>query len=948
MDLSRIYTCVCSLLLHLCINGQLPPMHHYDASNGLINNVVYQVDQDAFGRIWLGTEGGVSIFNGSDFIGYSVGNGLSSNTIIGFGPQPDGGMHVMHYARGMDHIHPNGTITDYAGFNFPISFGLIVDSTAFMQRMPSNVILSAKLPLNKKLNELECPIILRDRQIISRFAGKTLFCSLHSVGRATANGILPVYTDEKKIYAATEDVNGQLCVLREDGLFNTVNQQLRRLDKIQLIEVNSMLLDPMNRVWAVIAGKLFYDSGNGTMFDLSAALGLDNNTINSIFRDGHGNIWAATSGKGVYCFYSPYITTYAGDSGVINNTVTAVEPGPNGSILFGTRAGLSVLDSNGVFHNSTLTPYIYNIQHINGRNTICGALLTTQNELVMGISTAWLPKSCQLTVGNVHYSSAIDRITRSTVDGDVREINLQSRLFMASDRVEVMRMDSDGNLWVGARSGLYIIDSSFTTFRRLNAEFALLANHIHDICLNNYPEEILVAADGGILRKSQEQWTILGGENAPWEVVFSIQNDRKGMSWIGTDKGIFGLNNNGIDTHFSLKNGLSGFRVLDIWLDDFANVLWAGTDDGITRIDLTGWKTASEQVTTILMQSIAGNALIPGDHQTVLLEVGQTAFNIRFRAVNFNEPAMISYAYRLDESGDTLFTNEPSVFLQGLSYGEHDFFVQARKAGKAAGPVAHLRFFIPKPYYLQWWFMTIIILAGAAMFTMVIRWRFKVLAARTRRKLQVKEQLIQLRQQALAASINPHFIFNALNSIQYLVGENENDKAHDYIAKLGKLIRANLESMRNGFTTIELELVRLHHYFELEQLRAGEGIKLSVEIEESFRAYRIPIMILQPFVENAIWHGLAPHGGNGVIRLKFEQTAAEALIITIEDDGVGLIEASAIKRPGHNSIGVKTIAERLDLLNGGRINSVISIDRSAEGQQGTRVTLTLLPGCYDA
>lgn len=233
------------------------------------------------------------------------------------------------------------------------------------------------------------------------------------------------------------------------------------------------------------------------------------------------------------------------------------------------------------------------------------------------------------------------------------------------------------------------------------------------------------------------------------------------------------------------------------------------------------------------------------------------------------------------------------------------------------------------------------------MITMIIRWRFKVLAARTRRKLKVKEQLIQLRQQALASSINPHFIFNALNSIQYLVGENENDKAHDYIAKLGKLIRANLESMHNGFTTIELELVRLRHYFELEQLRTGTGIELHIEIDEALRAYRIPIMILQPFVENAIWHGLAPNGSKGVITLKFERTQTDELIITVEDDGVGLQKSAAVKRPGHNSIGVKTIAERLDLLNGGRINSVQIFDRSQDGQQGTRVTLTLLPGCYE-
>ncbi len=928
--------------------AQLPPMHHIAASTGLINNVVYQIDQDAFGRIWLGTEGGVGIFDGSNFINYSVSNGMSSNTVVGFGASSSGGMFVMHYARGLDYIHPNGTISNHPGFNFPCSFGMIVDSAAFLLRMPSNVILQSPLPLNTKLNESQCPIMLRERQVISRSSGLALFCSEHTVSKATGKGIEILYNSEIPLFAATTDRMGELWVLQADGLLNCATNQKILLHNIDPKTVTSLLLDPLQRAWVVADGKLHYDPGDGVLVNLSASLGLENNTTNSIFRDRDGNIWAATSGKGAYCFYSPHITTYGGDAGIINNTVTAVEPGPNQSILFGTRAGLSVLDGLGIFHNSLLKPYIYTIQHFRGKNIICSALLYTQSESVNGIPSEWLPKSCQLTDDQFSYRSSLDRIIRINQRGDQLEVDLHSRSFMASDRVEVMRIDAQGQLWVGARSGLYLIDSDFKNIKRLNSEFTLLENHIHDIFFSNSSNDILVAADGGIFRKDEKGWSVLASDKASWEVVFSIQQDQQGIIWIATDKGVYGLAGDRIVANFNLKNGLSGFRVLDIWLDDAAEVLWAGTDDGITRIDLAGWKSNPRKAINTLIKSIAETPVAPSDSLTVELAVDQTAFNIRFHAVNFDEPSMITYAYWFDSGTDTLFSEEPTVFVQGLSYGTHDFYVEARKHGIVAGPPAHVRFFIPTPYYLQLWFIFMMTVLCGGLISLGIRLRFNALALRTRRKLKVKEQLIQLRQQALASSINPHFIFNALNSIQYLVGENENDKAHDYIAKLGKLIRANLDSMRNGMTTIDQEVVRLRHYFELEQLRVGKGIQLTIDVPESFKSYRIPVMILQPFVENSIWHGLAVKETGGEIHVTFRVDEFNALIIQIEDDGIGIRKASENKRPGHQSIGIKHIAERLDMLNKREDGSVHYSDLSDEGSHGTRVVLTLYPGCYEA
>ena len=947
MNTVRASTAFALLLTCLQLPAQSPPVHHYDVLDGLINNVVYTIDQDAFGRIWMGTEGGASVFDGAHFENYSVGNGLSSNSVVGFGAGRAGGMYVLHYARGLDHIGSDGKIRASAGANFPCSFGTIVDGTAYLLRMPMNTILQATLPADERIDAKDCQVVIRQRPTITRAAGEHLLTDAHHVWRATGNGLVPLYTTDADVYAAATDRSGTLWVMREDGLHNTSTGRSEMLHGVRPEEISALQLDALDRAWVVAGGRLYYDPGTRSLVDLSATLGIGNNTVNSIFRDREGNIWAATSGKGVHCFHDPFITTYAGADGLINNTVTAVAPGPAGSLLFGTRAGLSLLDTAGRFANSPITPYIHNIVEQNGAYVICSSIQAPQYLEQGGHRLQWTSQACVLGGSEDAYVTSLNRITRTDRQGNTRIVELASDAFMASDRIEVMRLARDGTLWVGARTGLYRIDPPFEKAVRMSTAFAPLARHVHDIWLDEDGASMYIAADGGLHRLHDGHWrTVLMGQ-APWEVVFCIRPEGRDRLWVGTNTGIHGLKDDRIVAHFGIRNGMSGSQVLDAWIDTNKRLLWAGTDDGITRIDLRGWSVGRGDRTDVLVRRLADRPVLPGSTRGLVLDVGQSAFNVEMQAIRFDEPAMIEYAWWLDGKGDTAYTRRPAAFVQGIRPGEHRFHVRARKAHGNWGPTASVGFSIPTPVHQQWWFLALVTLALLLAITLVVRWRLARLARKTRRKLRIKEQLMELRQQALASSINPHFIFNALNGIQYLVGAGENDKAHDAIAKLGKLIRANLDSMRNGMTALDHELRRLRYYFELEQLRVGTGIQLHLDVPEACRDLHIPVMILQPFVENAIWHGLAGRP-SGNIHVRFRLQGDAVLCITIEDDGIGIHKASTMERPGHRSIGTRHIAERLDMLNKWSSGSVSLTDLSEEGGTGTRVTLTLKPGCFTA
>ncbi len=208
---------------------------------------------------------------------------------------------------------------------------------------------------------------------------------------------------------------------------------------------------------------------------------------------------------------------------------------------------------------------------------------------------------------------------------------------------------------------------------------------------------------------------------------------------------------------------------------------------------------------------------------------------------------------------------------------------------------------------------------------------------RSRRKLEkqvINQRLAELK--ALKAQINPHFLFNALNSIQSYILEDQHEVAESYLVKYGKLMRKILNHS-NELTILlkdALELLKL--YVELEQIRIDGGFKYKVSIDDSIddSYVKIPAMIIQPFVENAIWHGIADSKGEGVIELSIHPQG-ELIEINIEDNGKGFNVSKPFVK---SSKGVRLVQERLELLKDSEgSESVIEI--SSEVGKGTKVTL---------
>jgi sensor histidine kinase YesM len=221
--------------------------------------------------------------------------------------------------------------------------------------------------------------------------------------------------------------------------------------------------------------------------------------------------------------------------------------------------------------------------------------------------------------------------------------------------------------------------------------------------------------------------------------------------------------------------------------------------------------------------------------------------------------------------------------------------------------------------------------------------RLKRKNAQEREILETEKKLLELEQKALHLQMNPHFLFNCLNSIKGLVAENKIEESKSYINKFAKLMRSILDSSRESFVTLDKEIELIKNYVYLENLSRDAPIELEVILGNVVdpSTLKIPSMLIQPFVENAVLHGLAQKKDNALIRLSFNRTES-FMYCTVEDNGIGRKATIPHREQLHTSAATEVIKERLKILTQ-RTDAVRFVDlMDGQGQaMGTEVILIM-------
>jgi LytS/YehU family sensor histidine kinase len=222
--------------------------------------------------------------------------------------------------------------------------------------------------------------------------------------------------------------------------------------------------------------------------------------------------------------------------------------------------------------------------------------------------------------------------------------------------------------------------------------------------------------------------------------------------------------------------------------------------------------------------------------------------------------------------------------------------------------------------------ITAVLASALVIFILIVGVVLVIIYARRQRLRQelneanYKAKITDISFAALRSQMNPHFIFNCLNSIKYFTEQNNNEAASEYLSKFARLIRRILDNARCEKITLEEEIDSLKLYLELEAMRFKEKLQFIFDVKDNVDTdfIEIPPMIIQPYIENAIWHGLMPKENGGLLKVSITQQDDVNVIIVINDNGIGRVKAAEIKNKkaeAHVSYGTKITGERINLIN---------------------------------
>ncbi|MCD4747478.1 MAG: histidine kinase [Bacteroidales bacterium] len=693
------------------------------------------------------------------------------------------------------------------------------------------------------------------------------------------------------IYCIYEDVAGAIWL----GTFQGVNKLDRNSNIFNHYYQTSNSNKSLNSniIWSIcekIPGVFWIATNNGiNIFDRNTGKfnfitnihgkenSLINNNVRCIYFDKQDNLWIGTYGFGLdkYEIKKDKFTHYRRDINNINsissNYINSIFEDTNGYIWFATGNGLSKFDPN----TNKFKVYRHSPEDI---NSISSNRVTSVNEDKQGV--LWI--------------TTLDGLNKFDIEKEIftrYKHDTKNEKSISNSYIFSIYEDKTGIFWVGTSGG------GLNRFNKATGEFKAYTKK--DGLANN--------------------------------VVYSILEDENGNLWLSTNGGLSKFNIK--DEHFvnyDVKDGIQSneFNIGAFYKSNTGEMFFGGMN-GFNSFYPKDIKTNLNKPTIVITAFKKFNEIQPREYfngDTIRLNYNDNFFSFEFSALDFTNPSKNKYKYKLDNVDknwiDVDAKNRTAQY-KNVKPGTYVFRVKgSNNDGIWNKKDIALTIIIVPPWWETWVFRIFFGLFIIAIVWFLIYRRIKNFRKKhevEKKMFIIEKQVFDLEQKALRLQMNPHFIFNSLNSIQSFILTNDTKTAINYLAKFSQLMRLNLSNSINKFIPLKNELKALTYYMDIEKLRFDNkfSYKISVDpgIDEEF--IEIPPMIVQPYVENAIIHGLVKKPSKGKINIDFKLTNHK-ILCTVLDNGIGrkkamqIVEESGIKR---KSRGMLITQARLEILN---------------------------------
>ena len=888
--------------------AQQPAYTYYTQRDGLPSNDIYNCLEDKKGFLWIATENGLSKFDGKKFTNYYTSQGLPDNDILSVQMDTAGVIWVLpfqktpaYYDEKNDRFINSSTDKELS----KIVFGNL--NNCYPQQNGSVAFCNNKgqffIYKNKRCRSL---LIANARpsstnRLIEMDAGFQMIVSQDSLRKIVNDKV--VQAEALKInYEQSIYINSTLYITDSLKLFKIQILPNGNMGKRTLLtlpfEIRGLNFTGKQLALSSINGNIYFADTASLTFSQQAFS--FNSLTRYVFEDKAGNTWICTKESGLIRYQQKGILSLSEPGFQRNfNTVSFL----NNAIAAGTNDGQIFLHS-GAYNNNILF-----LKATKNYASWIRKMVPVKNGLYVGAEGALFFLGNDLkkkelfnnatNIASKDFLVVDDSILFAGNSGMVSEVSLPSLKIKEVMKIRVTALEalSAKELYVGSNTGLYKYQKQKPVLNFANY-FPLLSTRVSALAYNKMDSILWIglATDSLVAMQSDSSiFSIPLGLKLPGNNCKSLFTSKKGTVWVGTNTALGRIDysfRNGKMFYkiavFTTADGIAGKQINDI--AERNDTIYVATTAGISMLP-TNLRFNVQEIPVYITKIKINNR-----DTTLLREYNlsylQNDIGIEFSAADLAATTERIYQYKIND-GDWIVSNIENIVLQQLAPGNYKVEIRALKRdGSPSNKSAEISFKISAPFWKTTIFTVALFVVLLVTVIFFLQKRNKIKREQAVLKLLTEKKLADLELKALKAQINPHFVFNCLNSIKYLNHQHRFKETEIYLDKFSYLLRKTLDYSGLQKISLEDELVFSKNYLELEKLRLGNNMMYEIIVDEDIdvKEILVPPLLMQPYLENAIKHGIRHLvTRQGEVRIEIKKYG-EKITCLIKDNGTGLLQ----------------------------------------------------------
>jgi ligand-binding sensor domain-containing protein/two-component sensor histidine kinase len=933
------------LFIALSIHGycQQYSYRQFTTADGLPSNVVYGAYQDSKGFIWFFTNAGVSRFNGISFQNFTVEQGLSDNEVFGAFEVAPGRIWFRTFSNKLcyyenDRFHNSKTdpwldkrfgamkavYVDknnlaWTRYSFDDSVYIMDESRKSIKRVSHFYKDSSIIVTNQGVDTIS---LAEEKLVLNETYA---FAKKHGSRMEKMTDVVEYFMLMRRYVHAVADQHPNVPLHYIYFVFINMHP-------VSKFRLHELVINANGSYWLPHGNKGILHGNN--LYDLEERpfVYLPEQNVNNYLIDAEGNRWFTSPTAGVFFLKGHAVKTY-------NSREDAEIYAVNGNdeyIICGKERKVTFINKR----SSQTIDWEYDVVTGSAYNRIRDLLMDKKGNCWVasdfGVASIRLAGNKvervypRQPLSKPYYIGAMKCLSPGSGDsillgshaqllGIDNKNHISPHAYIRTNAV--VQVPGQGMV-IGSIDGLHTLRNNVLS--RYHAD--TIKEHITD--LDILKRGFLCAATndlGLIILKGNEFFRITTKDSIPLasNICRKIFVDPADNIWVCTNNGLCKVTITSVQPflyvvrQFTTDDGLTSNDVNDVYVS--GDTVWVATSHGLSFFNQNEVKRLGtipkiyiSRADTLMDKSFPFGAKVA----------------IGLEGVSFESLGKLRYRYRIRGLYDDWQETERNLLLYDvLPPGRYELEVYSiNRFGQQSAEPAKVIFSIVPPWWRSIWALVYYVLT----FIAILAIAFILIRRNTRIKERNRMRLEQLELKALRSQMNPHFIFNMLNAVQKYILDNDKEASYRYLTRFSKLIRSFLENSRQTTISLSDELDLLRSYMEMEALRFRNKFTYDIEIDPALdtAAVYIPSMLIQPYVENAIWHGIQHKATNGFVKLSVKNHGNNMLLCRIQDNGIGRRRAGEIASASgnrHQPVGMTITQQRLELINQ-RLKQAVSVN----------------------